>query len=106
VPVKVLRTVTLADIPAAAQRRHPQWGDHQLEVGYLLQRVLKPDRPADALAYIAFTADDLWPAATPPEKEYNFVFGHPGPSRTTLANVERGPQLTIYLTARNRSRIE
>jgi archaemetzincin len=75
VPVKVLRAVPLADIPAAAQRRHPQWGDHQLEAGYLLERVLKPDRPADALAYIAFTAHDVWPAATPPEKEYNFVFG-------------------------------
>jgi archaemetzincin len=75
VPVKVLRKLPLAEIPAGAQRRHPQWGDHQLEVGYLLERVLKPDRPTNALAYTAFTAHDLWPATTPPAKPYNFVFG-------------------------------
>jgi len=74
-PVRVRKRLALSEIPTRAQRRHPQWGVHQLEVGHLLDRVLKPDRPADALAYTAFTAHDLWPATTPPERPYNFVFG-------------------------------
>jgi archaemetzincin len=38
--------------------------------GYLLHEVLEPGRPADALAYLALTATDLWPG-----KGWNFVFG-------------------------------
>src|SRR5262249_41027531 len=37
---------------------------------YVLDEVLKPDLPGDALAYLAFTASDLWPG-----KGWNFVFG-------------------------------
>ena len=38
--------------------------------GYILHEVLEPERPADALAYLALTASDLWPG-----KGWNFVFG-------------------------------
>jgi archaemetzincin len=38
--------------------------------GYALHEVLEPDRPADALAYLALAAQDLWPG-----RSWNFVFG-------------------------------
>lgn len=69
-PVKVNRQVALASIPARAKRTHPSWGDPQVLTGYILHEVLEPERPADALAYLALTASDLWPG-----KGWNFVFG-------------------------------
>jgi archaemetzincin len=68
-PVKVNRRVTLDSIPARARRTHPSWGDRQVLTGYILHDVLEPERPADALAYLALTASDLWPG-----KGWNFVF--------------------------------
>ena len=68
--VKVHRQIALATIPARARRTHPTWGDAQLLTGYILHEVLEPDRPADALAYLALTASDLWPG-----KGWNFMFG-------------------------------
>jgi archaemetzincin len=38
--------------------------------GYILHEVLEPERPADALAYLALTTSDLWLG-----KGWNFVFG-------------------------------
>ena len=69
-PVKVNRRVTLGPIPARARRTHPSWGDPQVLTGYILHEVLGPERPADALAYLALTASDLWPG-----RGWNFVFG-------------------------------
>jgi archaemetzincin len=69
-PVKVHKTLALADIPEKAKRTHPSWGDKQILSTYVLQEVLRPDRPDDALAYLAFTASDLWPG-----EGWNFVFG-------------------------------
>ncbi len=69
-PVKERRRVALAEVPAAARRRHPSWGVKQVLTGYILRQVLRPDRPNDALAYLALTATDLWPGAG-----WNFVFG-------------------------------
>jgi len=69
-PVKVNRQIALASIPARARRTHPSWGDPQVLTGYLLHEVLEPERPADALAYLALTASDLWPG-----RGWNFVFG-------------------------------
>jgi archaemetzincin len=68
--VKINRQIGLATIPARARRTHPTWGDRQLLTGYILHEVLEPDRPADAVAYLALTASDLWPG-----KGWNFVFG-------------------------------
>jgi archaemetzincin len=70
VPVQVRRRVPLGDIPAGARRTHPDWGDEQVLSTYLLREVLEPDRPDDALAYLALTASDLWPG-----EGWNFVFG-------------------------------
>src|SRR5262249_17601414 len=69
-PVKLQRQIALASIPARARRTHPSWGDKQVLTGYILNETVEPERPADALAYLALTASDLWPA-----KGWNFVFG-------------------------------
>ncbi len=69
-PVKVSRHVALAAIPPWARRTHPTWGDPQVLTGYVLHELLEPGRPADALAYVALTATDLWPGPG-----WNFVFG-------------------------------
>jgi archaemetzincin len=68
--VRISRHVPLASIPASARRIHPFWGDPQVLTGYILHDVLEPERPADALAYLALTATDLWPG-----QGWNFVFG-------------------------------
>lgn len=70
VPVVVRRTVPTSAIPNAAKRKHPEWGDRQLLAPYLLYDVLEPDRPGDALAYLALTNRDLWPG-----DGWNFVYG-------------------------------
>jgi archaemetzincin len=70
VPVVVRRQVPLADLPARARRKHPEWGDEQVLSTYVLRRLLGPNRPDDALAYLALTAADLWPG-----EGWNFVFG-------------------------------
>jgi archaemetzincin len=69
-PVKVSRHIPLAAIPARARRTHPIWGDPQVLTGYVLHELLEPERPADALAYVALTATDLWPG-----RGWNFAFG-------------------------------
>jgi archaemetzincin len=68
--VKVQRQIALASIPPRARRTHLSWGGPQVLTGYILHEVLERERPADALAYLALTASDLWPG-----KGWNFVFG-------------------------------
>lgn len=70
VPVQITDQLPLAPIPREARRKHPSWGDPQVLSGYILQEVLLPMRPTNALAYLAFTSSDLWPG-----EGWNFVFG-------------------------------
>jgi archaemetzincin len=96
-PVKVNRQIALADIPATARRTHPTWGDRQLLTSYILHEVLKPDRPPDALAYLALTASDLWPG-----KGWNFVFGQASLRERTgvwsiYRNGDPGPDFLLCL---------
>jgi archaemetzincin len=70
VPVQVRRHVPLSAVPARARRTHPDWGDEQVLSTWVLRELLEPDRPEDALAYLAFTASDLWP-----REGWNFVYG-------------------------------
>ncbi len=70
VPVRVRRRLTPAEVPARARRTHPEWGDEQVLSTFMLREVLEPDRPDDALAYLAITSWDLWPG-----RGWNFVFG-------------------------------
>ena len=69
-PVETHDSLTLRSIPASARRRHPSWGMSQMLTTYLLDDVLKPRLPKDAMALIALTASDLWPG-----EGWNFVFG-------------------------------
>ena len=69
-PVFVLPSRALDDVPEDARRRHPAWGMRQLRTGWVLHDVLEPALPGDALALIAITRWDLWPG-----EGWNFVFG-------------------------------
>jgi archaemetzincin len=68
--VKVRDNLPLRLIPAKARRKHPAWGMEQVLTGYVLQQVLAPRLPNDAVASIALTTSDLWPG-----EGWNFVFG-------------------------------
>lgn len=70
VPVRVTDDLPLSLIPKRARRVHPEWGMKQIQSTYILDSVLEPRLPDDALACIAFTASDLWPG-----EGWNFVFG-------------------------------
>jgi archaemetzincin len=69
-PVRVSKDLPLSLIPQRARRKHPQWGVSQILSTYVLNDVLKPRLPKDAVAFIAFTTSDLWPG-----EGWNFVFG-------------------------------
>ncbi len=69
-PVKTRDGLPASTVPAQARRRHPEWGMEQILTTYVLDKVLKPQLPDDAAAYIALTATDLWPG-----RGWNFVFG-------------------------------
>jgi len=69
-PTKILAPLPLEVIPERARRTHPQWGMRQLLTSYILERVLEPRLPSDAVALLGLTAEDLWPGAG-----WNFVFG-------------------------------
>jgi archaemetzincin len=70
VAVKVRCRLPLSAIPERTRRTHPDWGDEQVLSTWILHEVLQPDRPADALAYLAWTTSDLWP-----REGWNFVYG-------------------------------
>jgi archaemetzincin len=67
---RILPDVAATAIPARARRTHPKWGDKQVLTTYVLEELLRPNLPTDAVAMIAFTASDLWPGGN-----WNFVFG-------------------------------
>jgi archaemetzincin len=69
-PVRVRRHASLSAIPAAAGRKHPHTGRKQLLTTFILQDLLRPDLPEDALAYLAITGRDLWTA-----EDGNDMFG-------------------------------
>lgn len=69
-PVKTLPGLGLKDVPEHAVRVNPDWGMKQLLSKYLLDDVLLPGLPQDAVSLIGITATDLWPG-----EGWNFVFG-------------------------------
>ena len=69
-PVKKLETLSLDIIPPKARRVHPSWGMDQILSTYVLDQVLIPRVPHDAVAVLALTTSDLWPG-----EGWNFVFG-------------------------------
>ena len=68
--VRILSSIPLdsTKIPFGSQRDH--LGHHQYHSKYILYDILKPNLPDSAAAYIAFTAEDLYP-----DPKWNFVFG-------------------------------
>ena len=54
-PVKIKKDMSLSVIPEKARRVHPTWGDNQILSTYVLNDLLRPRLPKDAVAYIAFT---------------------------------------------------
>lgn len=68
--VEFLPQKKLSEIPAAAQRLNGFTGQRQLLSTHILYQILKPTRPADAVAVLGLTNVDLWPG-----KNWNFVFG-------------------------------
>jgi archaemetzincin len=69
-PVKRLDPLPLSELPAEARRKNPKDGQPQILTTYVLYKLLAPNRPADAVVFVAFTAEDLWPGG-----KWNFVFG-------------------------------
>jgi archaemetzincin len=69
-PVVIKDPLALSAIPASARRKHPQWGMEQILSTYVLDDVLKPALPEDAVVLLAMTTSDLWPG-----EGWNFVFG-------------------------------
>jgi archaemetzincin len=70
VPVKALDPLALDLIPEKARRKSPLTGREQLLTSFILDDLLPPRRPADAVALLALTTSDLWPG-----EDWNFVFG-------------------------------
>jgi archaemetzincin len=69
-PVKLLPTIGLQAIPLEARRINDMTQEPQILSTYVLNTVLKPKRPKDALAVLALSAEDLWPG-----RGWNYVFG-------------------------------
>ena len=68
--VKTLDTMGLEVIPEKARRVHPNWGMRQIHSKFILDELLPPILPDDAVAMIAFSSSDLYP-----EDSWNFVYG-------------------------------
>jgi archaemetzincin len=83
--VKMLPAQSVDKFPASAQRVNELTGKSQLLTTHILYQILKPKRPADAVAVLAITNEDLWPG-----KNWNFVFG-----QATLAE-----RVGVWSTAR------
>jgi archaemetzincin len=63
-PVKTLAPLSVAELPPSARQ------GTQLLTGFLLNQVLLPKRPSDAIAVLGVTTEDLTPGAG-----WSFVFG-------------------------------
>ncbi len=69
-PVKILDPIPLDTSMVPSGSRRPMLDHQQYHTKYILYDILKPNLPDSAAAYIAFTAEDLYP-----DPRWNFVFG-------------------------------
>lgn len=67
-PCELLPPIGEDAIPITKRRKH--LGQTQFNASFILNKVLKPLRPEDAIAVLALTSTDLFPS-----EEYNYVFG-------------------------------
>jgi archaemetzincin len=70
VRVKVLPPIPLENVPPSQRRTPAGRNNEQANSIYVLDQLLKPRLPQDALSLIALTSLDLWPGPG-----WNFVFG-------------------------------
>jgi archaemetzincin len=68
--VVALEKIPLDKIPHGARRISPVTDETQILSTHILDKILLPSRPKDAVAVLAITATDLWPG-----EGWNFVFG-------------------------------
>lgn len=68
--VVALEKIGMEKIPSSARRDSPKSGMKQILTTHLLDNILLPNRPKDAVAVLAITPSDLWPG-----EGWNFVFG-------------------------------
>jgi len=69
--IEMPEKITMAKIPASAQRVFHGTKEKQFLTSHILDKILLPSRPKDAVAVLGITATDLWPG-----DGWNFVFGH------------------------------
>jgi len=69
-PVKTQDNLPLDTVPAEARRARDEPSGEQMLTTYVLDEILKPRVPEDAVALIAFTTKDLWPG-----EGWNRVYG-------------------------------
>lgn len=70
-PVKMREALPLDLIPPTARRTRGADRHDQINSTFVLNQVLKPRLPPDAMGLIAFTTRDLWPG-----EGWNRVYGH------------------------------
>lgn len=104
VPVKIRKPMSAEVIPDKARRFHPAWLDargnriKQWLSSYILEDVLLPARPRDALVLFGFTATDLWPG-----QGWNFVYGQAAlKARVSVQSLYRNGDLQGDAEARRR----
>lgn len=68
--VVTLEKIGMEKVPNTARRDSPQSGGKQILTTHILDGILLPNRPEDAVAMLAITPSDLWPG-----EGWNFVFG-------------------------------
>ena len=69
-PVKLREPLSLDNVPDSARRKPGKLRSEQFLTRYILYEMLKPRLPRDAVTFIGFTAEDLWPG-----EGWNYVFG-------------------------------
>lgn len=68
--VQMCDSLPLSSIPDSMRRQRDSELGEQLQTYYLIDNVLKPQKPKDAYIVMGFIASDIWPGG-----EWNFVYG-------------------------------
>ncbi|MGA2062024.1 MAG: archaemetzincin [Thermoguttaceae bacterium] len=69
-PVQMSDSLPLGSLPDSARRQRDSEPGEQLQTYYLIDNVLKPQKPEDAYIVMGFIASDIWPGG-----DGNFVYG-------------------------------
>ena len=69
-PVQLSDSLPLESIPDSMRRQRDSELGEQLQTYYLIDNVLKPQKPNDAYIVMGFIASDIWPGG-----DGNFVYG-------------------------------